>query len=91
MGQNIPVMDVVFIVVVPDIFVALLYQGLFYTVFPEGIGLRIGEIQIGGIAAPERKLRRRPVFVMQEPSVLGDFFVHRMIIQKSRFDIGKDP
>ena len=64
MGQNIPVMDIVFIVVVPDIFVTLFHQSFLHAVFPEGIGLRIGEIQIGGIAAPERKLRRRPVFVV---------------------------
>ena len=75
MSQNILIMNVVFIVVVPDICIAFAYQNFSDTVFPECIGLRMGEIQVAGKAAPEGKSGRRAVLIMQEPAVGSYLFI----------------
>ena len=88
MGINILIVDIIFIVVIPDIRVSLRDQGLLNTVLPELISFRIGEIQITCIASPERELCRCPVLIVQEPSVSGYLIIQRMVIKECRFYIG---
>ena len=75
MGIDILIMDIIFIIVIPDIGITLINQYFPYALFPEIIGFRIGEVQIAGIAAPEREFSHCAVFIMQEPVMFGDIVI----------------
>ena len=88
-GQHVPIRHVVLVVVIPDVWIALLRQLLPHAGLPEGVGTRIGEIQVAGHAAPEGEASGTPVCVVQEVALLRERFIQGMLGEKRGLYIGK--
>ena len=67
---------IIFVVVIPDVFIAPFDQLMPYTVGPEIICVGIGKIQIASPVVPKGEEGRRAVFIMQKPPFLCEGVIH---------------
>ena len=51
------IMNIVLVIVIPDILITVLHQDCLYALLPEIIRCRIGQIQVRGISSPEGEAR----------------------------------